>query len=282
MMNNVIANTAFIISDLFLLVNLVLIIKPVNWTTLKSDFSKLFAVSVAHGTYTAVFSSYFATSSILMISILLAVYYLRFLLFPFIFTIDCQVKCNKINEKNFLRTSKGVRKPRRFLGLLLMRSTTFASCSSVIFTNDEPFGKNCLSKPLVFSLCLFAMANKDHRSTLSHARCCRKLFMSCKFFAVIHSKAFLQFIRYNRKSLNSSFIKRIILPIINFERHKESGFTFNMSAETSCFSLSENCITFPMTILETVFSPPMDVHELTQYQVFYLAYHRFCAFCVSI
>ena len=85
-MNNVTSNTAFIISDLFLLVNLILIIKSVNWAEFKSDLIKLFSVSVIHGFYTLIFSSYFATSSKLMMSVLLAVYYLRFLFFPFIFT----------------------------------------------------------------------------------------------------------------------------------------------------------------------------------------------------
>lgn len=69
-----------------LLVNLILIIKSVNWAEFKSDLIKLFSVSVIHGFYTLIFSSYFATSSKLMMSVLLAVYYLRFLFFPFIFT----------------------------------------------------------------------------------------------------------------------------------------------------------------------------------------------------
>ena len=84
-MNNVISNTAFIISDLFLLVNLILIIKSVNLAEFKLSLIKLFPISVIHGLYTLIFSLYFAESSKLVMSVLLAVYYLRFLVFPFIF-----------------------------------------------------------------------------------------------------------------------------------------------------------------------------------------------------
>jgi len=85
-MNNVISNTAFIVSDLFLLVNLILIVRSVDLGEFKSGFIKAIPISAVHGLYTLIFSLYFAKSSKFLMSIMLAVYYLRFLVFPFIFT----------------------------------------------------------------------------------------------------------------------------------------------------------------------------------------------------
>ena len=55
--------------------------------------------------------------------------------------IDCQPKCNKFHQ-NFIKSSAGVRKFKRFLGRLLMISTTACNCSSEISSNEVPFGKN--------------------------------------------------------------------------------------------------------------------------------------------
>ena len=54
-------------------------------------------------------------------------------------------------EKNFLSTSKGVRKFKRFLGRLFISSTMFCKSSSEMSAKEVPFGKNCRSRPLVFS-----------------------------------------------------------------------------------------------------------------------------------
>ena len=54
-------------------------------------------------------------------------------------------------EKNFLSTSKGVRKFKRFLGRLFISSTMFCKSSSEMLAKEVPFGKNCRSRPLVFS-----------------------------------------------------------------------------------------------------------------------------------
>jgi hypothetical protein len=85
-MNTVISNAVFIISDLLLLVNLILISKSADLEEFKPGWIKSLSVSVVHGSYTLIFSSYFAESSKFMMTVLLAVYYLRFLVFPFIFT----------------------------------------------------------------------------------------------------------------------------------------------------------------------------------------------------
>lgn len=85
-MNTVIANAAFIISDLLLLANLILISITTDSGEFKPSFIKLLFVSIVHGSYTLIFSLYFAGSSKFMMTVLLAVYYLRFLIFPFIFT----------------------------------------------------------------------------------------------------------------------------------------------------------------------------------------------------
>lgn len=84
-MNTVISNAVFIISDLLLLVNLILISKSADLEEFKPGWIKSLAISVVHGSYTLIFSSYFAESSKFMMTVLLAVYYLRFWAFPFIF-----------------------------------------------------------------------------------------------------------------------------------------------------------------------------------------------------
>ncbi len=63
--------------------------------------------------------------------------------------LSSQVQQNQ--RKNFLSTSKGVRKLRRFLGRLLIISTKCCRSSSVTSAKEVPFGKNCRSRPLVFS-----------------------------------------------------------------------------------------------------------------------------------
>lgn len=83
-MNSVISNAAFIISDMLLLVNLILINKSADSGKFKISLIKLLSVSVIHGIYTLIFSLYFSESSKFMMTVLLAVYYLRFLLFPVI------------------------------------------------------------------------------------------------------------------------------------------------------------------------------------------------------
>ncbi len=85
-MNNVISNTAFIVSDLFLLANLILIVRSVDLGEFKSGLIKAISISAVHGIYTLIFSLYFAKSSKFLMSIMLAIYYLRFLIFPFILT----------------------------------------------------------------------------------------------------------------------------------------------------------------------------------------------------
>lgn len=84
-MNTVISNAAFIISDLLLLANLILINKSVDLGKFKPGLMKLFPISFIHVFYTLIFSLYFAGSSKFTMSVLLAIYYLRFLVFPFIF-----------------------------------------------------------------------------------------------------------------------------------------------------------------------------------------------------
>lgn len=80
-MNTVISNAVFIISDLLLLVNLILISKSADLEEFKPGWIKSLSVSVVHGSYTLIFSSYFAESSKFMMTVLLAVYYLRFWFF---------------------------------------------------------------------------------------------------------------------------------------------------------------------------------------------------------
>ncbi len=77
---------AFIISDLLLLVNLILISNSADLEEFKPGWIKSLAISVVHGIYTLIFSSFFAESSKFMMTALLAIYCLRFLFFPFIFT----------------------------------------------------------------------------------------------------------------------------------------------------------------------------------------------------
>ena len=62
-------------------------------------------------------------------------------------SLDCQAKCN-----TFLRNSFGERKPRHFLGRLLIKSTTVCSCSSVTRLKFVPLGKKNRINPLMFSL----------------------------------------------------------------------------------------------------------------------------------
>lgn len=85
-MNNVISNIAFIISDLLLLFNLVLI--NISGILKEQGISplKLLSLSVIHGIYTMIFNFYFAGASKLVMSLLLTVYYLRFVVFPCIIT----------------------------------------------------------------------------------------------------------------------------------------------------------------------------------------------------
>lgn len=85
-MNNVISNIAFIISDLLLLFNLVLI--NISGILKEQGISplKLLSLSVIHGIYTMIFNLYFAGASKLVMSLLLTVYYLRFVVFPCIIT----------------------------------------------------------------------------------------------------------------------------------------------------------------------------------------------------
>lgn len=85
-MNNVISNIAFIISDLLLLFNLVLI--NISGILKEQGISPLtlLSLSVIHGIYTMIFNLYFAGASKLVMSLLLTVYYLRFVVFPCIIT----------------------------------------------------------------------------------------------------------------------------------------------------------------------------------------------------
>lgn len=85
-MNNVISNIAFIISDLLLLFNLVLI--NISGILKEQGISplKLLSLSAIHGIYTMIFNLYFAGASKLVMSLLLTVYYLRFVVFPCIIT----------------------------------------------------------------------------------------------------------------------------------------------------------------------------------------------------
>ena len=74
-----------------------------------------------------------------------------------------------------------------------------------------------------------------------------------KTVAVVHGETFLQLIGNSRKGLNSSFIERIILSVVNSENYKEARFALNMSAEATCLSHSENGIALPMSESGTVF-----------------------------
>lgn len=77
--------------------------------------------------------------------------------------------------------------------------------------------------------------------------------MSSKLLAVVHGKAFLQLIGNSRKGLNSSFIERIILSVVNSESNKITRLAFNMSTEAAGLSHSENGIALPVTEASTVF-----------------------------
>ena len=68
-MNNVISNIAFIISDLLLLFNLVLI--NISGILKEQGISplKLLSLSVIHGIYTMIFNFYFAGASKLVMSL---------------------------------------------------------------------------------------------------------------------------------------------------------------------------------------------------------------------
>ena len=86
-----------------------------------------------------------------------------------------------------------------------------------------------------------------------HTGCFGKLLMSSKFFSVIHCKTFLKVVRNRGKGFNSRLVKRIVLSVVNPESNKETGFSFNMSTETTCLPLAQNRITFPVTETCAVF-----------------------------
>lgn len=85
-MDNMISNAAFIISDLFLLADLVVINRAADFGEFEPGLVKLLSVSFAHVFYTVIFSLYFDGSTKFIMSVLLVIYYLRFLVFPFIFS----------------------------------------------------------------------------------------------------------------------------------------------------------------------------------------------------
>lgn len=69
----------------------------------------------------------------------------------FVYNDRLSIQVQHSYEKNFLSTSKGVRKFKRFLGRLFISSTMFCKSSSEMSAKEVPFGKNCRSRPLVFS-----------------------------------------------------------------------------------------------------------------------------------
>lgn len=85
-MNTVLSNVAFVISDLILLVNVILIISSDDLKKLKPSVVKFIPVLAVHGIYTLAFSVYFSKSSKIIMTALLCAYYLRFLIFPVLLT----------------------------------------------------------------------------------------------------------------------------------------------------------------------------------------------------
>lgn len=86
-MSGGISTIAFTFSDLLLLVNLILIHKSVEFDGSQPSLIRLIPVSVIHCGFTLIFSSYFDKSSQAVMAVLLAVYYLRFLVFPYFLTL---------------------------------------------------------------------------------------------------------------------------------------------------------------------------------------------------
>ena len=156
-------------------------------------------------------------------------------------------------EKKYLKHLEGSKKIQAFSWTIVYKVDNVLQIIIRNISKRSAFREKLPQKSIGIFICATLPGRVRVAEINFHTGCFGKLLMSSKFFPIVHGKAFLQLVGNRGKGFNSCFVKRIILPIVNPESNKETGFSFNMSTETTCFPLAQNRIIFPVTETCAVF-----------------------------